>query len=72
MSWTSHAAEANNQTPDNVSAQLRAAEQRIRELEAKVRHRLRLSRSSSVATRPVSRSRRILSRLIRKGRSWRP
>jgi hypothetical protein len=35
MAWTSHAAEANSQTPDNVSAQLRAAEQR---LEAKVRH----------------------------------
>jgi chromosome segregation ATPase len=38
MPRTSHSAEANNQTPDNVSAQLRAAEQRIRELEAKVRH----------------------------------
>jgi hypothetical protein len=31
-------AEANGQTPDNVSPQLRAAEQRIRELEAKVRY----------------------------------
>jgi phage shock protein A len=38
MSRTSHSAEASNQTPDNLSAQLRAAEQRIRELEAKVRH----------------------------------
>jgi chromosome segregation ATPase len=38
MSRTSHSAEANSQTPDNLSAQLRAAEQRIRELEAKVRH----------------------------------
>jgi hypothetical protein len=38
MSRTSHCAEASNQTPDNLSAQLRAAEQRIGELEAKVRH----------------------------------
>jgi hypothetical protein len=33
-----HSAGANNQAPDDVSPQLRAAEQRIRELEAKVRH----------------------------------
>jgi hypothetical protein len=33
---------------------------------------LRLSRNSSVVTRPVLRSPRILSRLIRKARSWRP
>jgi hypothetical protein len=38
MPRTRRSAEANNQTPDNVSAKLRAAEQRIRELEAKVRH----------------------------------
>jgi hypothetical protein len=42
MPWTGHTAEANNQrafeTTDELSAQLRAAEQRIRELEAKVRH----------------------------------
>ena len=33
-----HSAETNNQARENVSAQLRAAEQRIEELEAKVRH----------------------------------
>ena len=32
-----HLAGANSQTPENVSAQLRAAEERIKELEAKVR-----------------------------------
>jgi hypothetical protein len=38
MPWTSHTAEANNQTSDNVSAQRQTAEERIKELEAKVRH----------------------------------
>ena len=32
-----HSVGANSQTPDNVSGQLRAAEERIKELEAKVR-----------------------------------
>jgi predicted nuclease with TOPRIM domain len=32
-----HSVGANSQTPENVSAQLRAAEERIKELEAKVR-----------------------------------
>ena len=38
MSWTSQDSQRGFETTDDLPAQLRAAEQRIKDLEAKVRH----------------------------------